>query len=46
MFFVGAETAFTLQSTDFDASHQEVGGKAVCARLLSPSGVSSIIPLS
>jgi hypothetical protein len=46
MFFVGAETAFTLQSTDFDASHREVGGKeAVCARLLSPSGVSSIIPL-
>ena len=46
MFYVGAETAFTLQSTDFDASQREVGGKeAVCARLLSPSGVSSIVPL-
>ena len=43
---VGAETKAYVQAIDFDAVGRAVGGREpVCLRLLTPSGVSAIVPI-
>ena len=45
-FIVGAESEFFIQSIDYEQGGLEVSGhEALCLRLISPSGVSTIIPL-
>ena len=45
-FIVGAESEFFIQSIDYEQGGLEVSGhEALCLRLISPSGVSTIVPL-
>ena len=45
-FIVGSESIFYIQSLDYEIGGLEVNGhEAVCLRLITPSGLSTIVPL-
>lgn len=45
-FMVGFESEFFIQSVDFESGGLAVNGtEAICMRLISPSGLSTIVPL-